>query len=99
MGDSESKDYDNSVEPVKLPDPTFSSGDIIVTRPGYSAIPTNEDLYFPGEVAPYIAVDTGSNEMAKYYKVFYTPIECVHEPIDVGFAQTKMVCKKCDKDL
>jgi len=25
--------------------------------------------------------------------------ECQHEPIDVGFNQTKMVCKKCDKEL
>lgn len=24
---------------------------------------------------------------------------CQHEPIDVGFAKVKMVCKKCDKDL
>jgi hypothetical protein len=25
--------------------------------------------------------------------------ECEHEPIDVGFNHTKIVCKKCDKDL
>lgn len=27
------------------------------------------------------------------------PKECEHEPIDVGFTNPKMVCKKCDKDL
>lgn len=26
-------------------------------------------------------------------------IECDHDPIDVGFAKVKMVCRKCDKDL
>jgi len=26
-------------------------------------------------------------------------MECNHEPIDVGFHQSKLVCKKCDKDL
>lgn len=26
-------------------------------------------------------------------------IECTHEPIDVGFSKSKMVCKKCDQDL
>lgn len=24
---------------------------------------------------------------------------CDHDPIDVGFAKVKMVCRKCDKDL
>ena len=27
------------------------------------------------------------------------PVLCNHEPIDVGFASPKMVCKICDKDL
>lgn len=27
------------------------------------------------------------------------PPPCIHQPIDVGFAVTKMVCKKCNKDL
>jgi hypothetical protein len=30
---------------------------------------------------------------------FPDALECEHEPINVGFATTKMVCKKCDKDL
>lgn len=25
--------------------------------------------------------------------------ECKHEPIDVGFNRSKMVCRKCDKEL
>lgn len=31
--------------------------------------------------------------------VFDEHMECNHDPIDVGFAKPKMVCKKCDKDL
>jgi hypothetical protein len=30
---------------------------------------------------------------------FPDALECEHDPIDVGFAKPKMVCKKCDKDL
>lgn len=26
-------------------------------------------------------------------------VECVHEPIDVGFVKPKIVCKKCDKEI
>jgi len=36
------------------------------------------------------------------YGVIYKnpgPPPCIHQPIDVGFATTKMVCKKCNKDL
>lgn len=57
------------------------------------------------KVDPYSIFGIDPEQYERYkksYGVVYDdpgPPPCVHQPIDVGFAKTKMVCKKCNKDL
>lgn len=71
------------------------------------AIPLYRDSKFPSassaEYAAKGVIDRGSLTMGE------SPVGsthnssdymcCIHEPVNVGFTHTRMVCKKCNKEL
>lgn len=63
---------------------------------------TLKDMQKDPDLDKFFGQDLGSIEVTNPGKMAIIKgfvEDCSHEPIDVGFATPKMVCKKCDKDL
>lgn len=68
----------------------------VTGQSGGSGKPTDDGAYYLGNSCPI----TNPDFYAEYNGVWLgETAECKHEPIDVGFRFSKMVCKKCDKEL